>query len=193
MTHRGPRQHRMPAPRRPAAESGSPIAGHPLHDQEAQSRKRCGHADTTSPLGATHAPSLDTRFTTRKPNRVSDGDMPTPPRRSGLPTLRRRTLTTGILPFARCTPATLRHPGSACRRARLPGIGSPSLAITTHLMPIQRRIPRLTQQAPSGSEGITGGSMMRPLARHLNAASVHDSSHASRRWTCAALLQADRP
>jgi hypothetical protein len=99
----------------------------------------------------------------------------------------------GILPFARCTPATLRHPGSACRRARLPGIGSPSLAITTHLMPIQRRIPRLTQQAPSGSEGITGGSMMRPLARHLNAASVHDSSHASRRWTCAALLQADRP
>ena len=62
MTHRGPRQHRMPAPRRPAAESGSPIAGHPLHDQEAQSRKRCGHADTTSPLRTAHAPSPDAHY-----------------------------------------------------------------------------------------------------------------------------------
>jgi len=40
---------------------------------------------------------------------------------------RRRTFASGILPFAHCTPAALRHPGSACRRARLPGTGSPSL------------------------------------------------------------------
>ena len=43
----------------------------------------------------------------------------------GLPAPRRRTFSTGIVPSARCTPAALRHPGCAGRRARLPGHGQP--------------------------------------------------------------------
>jgi len=111
-----------------------------------------------APLGAAHAQSPDVR-SVRKPNRVSDGDRvwcaargcPRPVtgrslcqeaqsrkrwgscvvRRSGLPMPSRRTFATGIVPFAHCMPAALRHPGFACRQARLPGMGSPELRVSS--------------------------------------------------------------
>jgi len=45
--------------------------------------------------------------------------------RSGLPMPRRRTLTAGILPFARSMLPALRHPGSAGQQRRLSEHGQP--------------------------------------------------------------------
>ena len=44
---------------------------------------------------------------------------------SGLPVPHRRTFAADILSFAHCTPAALRHPACAGRRARLVGHGQP--------------------------------------------------------------------
>jgi len=48
-----------------------------------------------------------------------------PPRRSGLPVPRRRTLAPGILPCARSMLTALRHPGCAGQQRRLVGHGQP--------------------------------------------------------------------
>jgi|688.fasta_scaffold158083_3 hypothetical protein len=76
----------------------------------------------------------------------------------------RWTFATGILPFAHCVSAALRHPGFACSHSPLEGTGNPSLVTVTHAGRCDRA-SETQQEAPSGSEGIQAGSTIRLQSR----------------------------